>query len=72
MVEAWGWQDVNFHECVRWAEGCQVPHFTFFAPDGEFTLLTYRISQRFRPPITLQPFLEPQVRLIRARSNPKP
>lgn len=52
--------DINFHECVRWEEGCKVPHFTFFAPDGEFTLLTYRISSRFRPPITLQPFLEPQ------------
>jgi len=52
--------DVNFHECVRWEEGCKVPHFSFFAPDGEFTLLTYRISSRFRPPITLQPFLEPQ------------
>eukprot|EP00286_Rhodomonas_abbreviata_P027080 CAMPEP_0181301630 /NCGR_PEP_ID=MMETSP1101-20121128/7527_1 /TAXON_ID=46948 /ORGANISM="Rhodomonas abbreviata, Strain Caron Lab Isolate" /LENGTH=477 /DNA_ID=CAMNT_0023406949 /DNA_START=232 /DNA_END=1662 /DNA_ORIENTATION=- len=52
--------DISFHECVRWEEGCKLPHFTFFAPDGEFTLLTYRISSPYRPPISLTPFLEPQ------------
>lgn len=53
--------DVNLHECVRWQEGSKTPTFTFFAPDGEFTLLKYRIRSTFRPPITVQPILETQV-----------
>eukprot|EP00290_Baffinella_frigidus_P014552 CAMPEP_0180148222 /NCGR_PEP_ID=MMETSP0986-20121125/19839_1 /TAXON_ID=697907 /ORGANISM="non described non described, Strain CCMP2293" /LENGTH=475 /DNA_ID=CAMNT_0022094153 /DNA_START=103 /DNA_END=1527 /DNA_ORIENTATION=- len=52
--------DVNLHECVRWQEGSKTPTFTFFAPDGEFTLLKYRIRSTFRPPITVQPILETQ------------
>mmetsp|Transcript_22476 Transcript_22476/g.35162 ORF Transcript_22476/g.35162 Transcript_22476/m.35162 type:complete len:479 (-) Transcript_22476:1408-2844(-) len=50
--------DVSFHECVRWEEGSKQPVLTFYAPDGEFALMNYRITARFRPPLSMQPFLE--------------
>mmetsp|Transcript_46783 Transcript_46783/g.124285 ORF Transcript_46783/g.124285 Transcript_46783/m.124285 type:complete len:202 (-) Transcript_46783:97-702(-) len=61
------------HECVRWDEASRSPVFTFFAPDGEFTLLSYRISAAYRPPILVHPFLEPTARgldyVLRVRAD---
>jgi AP-4 complex subunit mu-1 len=52
--------DVSFHECLRWDEQSNSAAFTLLPPDGEFTLLTYRIKAAFRPPIVVTPFLERQ------------
>ena len=35
--------------------------FSLYAPDGEFTMATYRITSPFPPPILVTPFLEVQV-----------
>ena len=51
-------EDATLHECVRWDDSTKAPIFTFYAPDGEFTLLTYRIKSAYRPPIVITPFLE--------------
>ena len=53
--------DMGFHESLCWDEQRKTPDFSLYVPDGEFTLLTYRISCPFRPPILLTPFLETQV-----------
>uniref|UniRef100_A0A7S0UEJ2 MHD domain-containing protein n=2 Tax=Hemiselmis andersenii TaxID=464988 RepID=A0A7S0UEJ2_HEMAN len=55
-------EDMNLHECVRWDENKKEAVFTFFAPDGEFNLLSYRIKSPFRAPISVVPFLETKPR----------
>eukprot|EP00277_Geminigera_cryophila_P004235 CAMPEP_0179419528 /NCGR_PEP_ID=MMETSP0799-20121207/8649_1 /TAXON_ID=46947 /ORGANISM="Geminigera cryophila, Strain CCMP2564" /LENGTH=475 /DNA_ID=CAMNT_0021193011 /DNA_START=3 /DNA_END=1427 /DNA_ORIENTATION=+ len=52
--------DMSFHECLRLDETSKTAAFKLYAPDGEFTLLTYRITSPFRPPIIVTPFLETQ------------
>ncbi len=50
--------DCNFHECVRLDEfeKDRILHFT--PPDGEFSLLNYRITADYRPPFRVYPLLE--------------
>lgn len=50
--------DCNFHECVRLDEfeKDRVLHFT--PPEGEFSMLNYRITADFRPPFKIYPLIE--------------
>jgi AP-4 complex subunit mu-1 len=50
--------DCNFHDCVRLDEfeSGRILHFT--PPDGEFSMLNYRITADFRPPFKVYPLLE--------------
>jgi AP-4 complex subunit mu-1 len=50
--------DCNFHECVHLDEfeGSRMLHF--LPPDGEFSVLNYRITADFRVPFKIYPSLE--------------
>eukprot|EP00163_Fabomonas_tropica_P016350 TRINITY_DN29362_c0_g1_i1.p1 TRINITY_DN29362_c0_g1~~TRINITY_DN29362_c0_g1_i1.p1 ORF type:complete len:440 (-),score=124.90 TRINITY_DN29362_c0_g1_i1:127-1446(-) len=50
--------DCNFHECVRLDEFEHDRALTFNPPDGEFSVMTYRISGDFRCPFRIFPFIE--------------
>ena len=51
--------DCNFHECVNLDEFEQTKTIHFFPPDGEFSVLNYRISTgEFRNPFKIFPSLE--------------
>jgi hypothetical protein len=49
---------MTFHECVRMLEWEKERALLFYPPDGEFTVLNYRISDDFRIPFTISPFVE--------------
>eukprot|EP00483_Globobulimina_turgida_P000078 UN00078 len=50
--------DCNFHECVRLDEFEQSRTLTFIPPDGEFSVLNYRVTNEFRQPFRIFPFFE--------------
>lgn len=50
--------DCNFHECVRLDEFEASRTLHFLPPDGEFTVLNYRITGDFRAPFRLFPSIE--------------
>jgi len=50
--------DCNFHECVRFDEFEDGRALLLYPPDGEFTVLNYRINGEFRCPFRIFPFLE--------------
>lgn len=50
--------DCNFHECVHLDEFETSRMLHFLPPDGEFSLLNYRITADFRVPFRLIPSLE--------------
>lgn len=50
--------DCNFHECVRLDEFETSKTLKFFPPEGEFSLMNYRITADFRPPFRIYPNLE--------------
>lgn len=50
--------DCNFHECVRLDEFENGRVLHFIPPEGEFSLLNYRVTADFRPPFKLFPTVE--------------
>jgi len=50
--------DCNFHECVNLEEFELSRTLTFQPPDGEFTVLNYRVANEFRQPFRIFPFFE--------------
>ncbi|OQR87251.1 AP-4 complex subunit mu-1 [Thraustotheca clavata] len=52
--------DCNFHECVQLDEFERDRVLVFTPPDGEFTVINYRITGDFRAPFRIFPFLEEQ------------
>ena len=50
--------DCNFHECVHLDEFDSSRTLHFLPPDGEFSVLNYRITADFRPPFKIYPTLE--------------
>jgi AP-4 complex subunit mu-1 len=51
--------DCNFHECVNLDEFTPaVRVLSFIPPDGEFTVMNYRITGDFRTPFRIFPFIE--------------
>lgn len=50
--------DCNFHECVRLDEFESSRTLHFIPPDGEFTVLNYRITGDFRAPFRIFPAIE--------------
>lgn len=51
-------EDINFHECVRYNAFELDKSITFRPPDGEFVVLNYRISDDFKIPFRISPFIE--------------
>mmetsp|Transcript_16203 Transcript_16203/g.23629 ORF Transcript_16203/g.23629 Transcript_16203/m.23629 type:complete len:441 (-) Transcript_16203:145-1467(-) len=50
--------DCNFHECVHLDEFESSRTLHFLPPDGEFSVLNYRITADFRPPFKIYPTIE--------------
>src|SRR5690606_10274269 len=50
-------EDCSFHPCVRYAKFEQDRSISFIPPDGEFELLTYRVSNISQLPIYCRPQL---------------
>eukprot|EP01083_Nonionella_stella_P034064 93253_1 len=50
--------DCNFHECVRLDEFDSTRTLSLFPPDGEFSVLNYRITGEFRAPFRIFPFFD--------------
>ncbi|CAM6090870.1 unnamed protein product [Calypogeia fissa] len=50
--------DCNFHESVR-LDDFKTEHFlTLIPPDGEFSVMNYRMTQEFKPPFKVLPIIE--------------
>jgi len=50
--------DCNFHECVNTEDFDSGRILSFLPPDGEFTVMNYRITSDFRTPFRIFPFFE--------------
>ena len=48
----------NFHDCVQLDEFERERVLHFLPPDGEFTIINYRITGDFRTPFRIFPFVE--------------
>ena len=50
--------DCNFHECAKLQDWDSQRILSFLPPDGEFTLMNYRVTSEFRAPFRIFPFFE--------------
>jgi AP-4 complex subunit mu-1 len=50
--------DCNFHECVKLTDFDSSRILSFVPPDGEFTLMNYRVTGEFRAPFRIAPYFE--------------
>lgn len=50
--------DCNFHECVNLDEFDKFRVLNILPPDGEFTVMNYRITSEFRAPFRIFPLVE--------------
>jgi len=50
--------DCNFHECVNTENFESEKILSLLPPDGEFTVMNYRITSDFRTPFRIFPFFE--------------
>eukprot|EP00043_Microstomoeca_roanoka_P014692 m.146198 g.146198 ORF g.146198 m.146198 type:complete len:424 (-) comp16077_c3_seq1:127-1398(-) len=51
-------EDVKFHQCVRLSRFENDRTISFIPPDGEFELMSYRLSQDVKPLIWIEPIIE--------------
>ena len=56
--------DCSFHRCVRLGQFDQDRTITFIPPDGEFELMTYRVTENINLPFRILPVYEEIVRSI--------
>uniref|UniRef100_A0A7S2B053 MHD domain-containing protein n=1 Tax=Florenciella parvula TaxID=236787 RepID=A0A7S2B053_9STRA len=52
-------EDIKFHQCVRLARFENDRTISFIPPDGEFDLMTYRLSTHVKPLIWIEAVVEP-------------
>ena len=52
-------EDIRFHQCVRLARFENDRTISFIPPDGEFDLMTYRLSTHVKPLIWVEAVVEP-------------
>ena len=52
-------EDIKFHQCVRLARFENDRTISFIPPDGEFDLMTYRLSTHVKPLIWVESIIEP-------------
>mmetsp|Transcript_28921 Transcript_28921/g.92428 ORF Transcript_28921/g.92428 Transcript_28921/m.92428 type:complete len:242 (-) Transcript_28921:268-993(-) len=62
--------DCNFHDCVNLEEFESGRILSFHPPDGEFSVLNYRITAEFRAPFRVFPNIEGERRRLRRRLVP--
>jgi len=66
--------DIKFHQCVRLSRFENDRTISFIPPDGEFDLMTYRLSTHVKPLIWVEAVIEPHKRsrieyMIKTRSQ---
>uniref|UniRef100_A0A7R9V8N0 MHD domain-containing protein n=1 Tax=Chlamydomonas euryale TaxID=1486919 RepID=A0A7R9V8N0_9CHLO len=69
-------EDIKFHQCVRLARFENDRTISFIPPDGNFDLMSYRLSQNIKPLISVECFVDKPSRsrteyLVQARSQLK-
>lgn len=52
-------EDIRFHQCVRLARFENDRTISFIPPDGEFELMSYRLSTQVRPLLWIEAVVEP-------------
>ncbi|CAM9839059.1 unnamed protein product, partial [Choristocarpus tenellus] len=52
-------EDIKFHQCVRLARFENDRTISFIPPDGEFDLMTYRLTTHVKPLIWVEAVVEP-------------
>ncbi|CCI49557.1 unnamed protein product [Albugo candida] len=67
-------EDIKFHQCVRLARFETDRTISFIPPDGEFDLMTYRLSTHVKPLIWVEAVVEPHSRsrieyMVKAKSQ---
>lgn len=67
-------EDIRFHQCVRLSRFENDRTISFIPPDGEFTLMDYRLNTTVRPLIWIEAHVEAHSRsrieyMIKAKSN---
>eukprot|EP00162_Nutomonas_longa_P025152 comp9786_c0_seq1/m.11419 comp9786_c0_seq1/g.11419 ORF comp9786_c0_seq1/g.11419 comp9786_c0_seq1/m.11419 type:complete len:426 (-) comp9786_c0_seq1:88-1365(-) len=67
-------EDVKFHQCVKLSRFESDRTISFVPPDGEFELMTYRLSTQIRPLIWIETVVEPHAGsrieyLVKAKSQ---
>jgi len=67
-------EDIRFHQCVRLSQFENDRTISFIPPDGDFTLMEYRLATQVRPLIWIEAHIEPHSRsrvefLVKAKSN---
>jgi len=67
-------EDIRFHQCVRLSRFENDRTISFIPPDGDFDLMTYRLSTKVRPLIWVEAVVESHGRsriefMIKTRSN---
>ena len=67
-------EDIRFHQCVRLSRFENDRTISFIPPDGEFTLMEYRLNTTVRPLIWIEAHVEPHSHsrieyMIKAKSN---
>jgi len=50
--------DCNFNDCCNLADFDSQRTLSFYPPDGEFSLINYRLTSEFRPPFRIFPSVE--------------
>merc|ERR1712023_307363 len=58
-IKAVDLEDIKFHQCVRLARFENDRTISFIPPDGEFELMSYRLSTQVRPLIWIEAVVEP-------------
>lgn len=67
-------EDIKFHQCVRLTRFETDRTISFIPPDGEFDLMTYRLTTQVKPLIWVETVIEPHSRsrieyLVKAKSQ---
>jgi AP-1 complex subunit mu len=67
-------EDIKFHQCVRLARFENDRTISFIPPDGEFTLMSYRLDTHVKPLIWVEVVVEPHSRsrieyMVKAKSQ---
>lgn len=69
-------EDIKFHQCVRLAKFENDRTISFIPPDGEFELMSYRLSTQVKPPIWVDAIIEQRPTrvdyIVKARTQLKP
>ena len=62
-------EDVKFHQCVRLARFENDRTISFIPPDGEFELMSYRLSTPVKPLVWVEAAVSPRISSSKSRTE---